>query len=161
MLVCTGGGFQVSPWHLRSGHVSTESFGNLKTTSHPSQISATNPTGSIPLPSVSYIHTAAQNNALMQTKVPLLLFRQKRNTQTISTNVMWHAHAHIRLSVKTCRWIPKPHTPLKHSYTNLRRSKDTHVQKKLVGVHYSSCILPCVCVLGLVHTSLTLLGKWG
>lgn len=70
MLVCTSGGFQVSPSHLRSGHVSTESFGNLKTTSHPSQISATNPTGSIPLPSVSYIHTAAENNALMQTKVP-------------------------------------------------------------------------------------------
>lgn len=54
MLVCAGGGFQVSPSHLRSGHVSTESFGNLKTTSHPSQISATNPTGSIPLPSVSF-----------------------------------------------------------------------------------------------------------
>lgn len=59
---------------------------------------------------------------------------------------MWYAHTHIHLSVKTCRWIPKPHTPLKHSYTNLWRSKDTHVQKKLVGVHYSSCILPCVCV---------------
>lgn len=93
------GMFRVSPSHLCSG----QCFGNQKQphayTVHPSQVSATNPTGSCQLPSVSYC-TFTLPQKTMQTKVPYCFSSGRRKTHKpqvqVSCDMLTHTY--------TCLW---------------------------------------------------------